>query len=161
VLDLACGPGLVAGTSRLRGALPTRLHFAAAMIGLASAAHAEDLLRVLDTTGFAQIEAHKVNLEWRFAAAGDLIEGFRQGTVRTAALIGVQPASALPAIAVAIARGIAAYRGPDGFAVPMVALLASGVRSLEPDRDQRRKTAASSRCGVHMNWSTGVTRSRR
>jgi hypothetical protein len=108
VLDLACGPGLVAGTSRLRGALPTGLHFAAAMIGLARAAHAEDLLRVLDTAGFAQIEAHKVNREWRFAAAGDLIEGFRQGTVRTAALIGVQPASALPAIAAAIARGIAA-----------------------------------------------------
>jgi hypothetical protein len=80
-----------------------------------------------DAAGFAQIEAHKVNREWRFAAAGDLIEGFRRGTVRTAALIGVQPASALPAIAAAIARGIAC-RGPDGFAVPIVALLASGVR---------------------------------
>jgi SAM-dependent methyltransferase len=67
-----------------------------------------DLLRVLDTAGFVQIEAHKVNREWRFAAAGDLIEGFRQGTVRTGALIGVQPASALPAIEAAIARGIAA-----------------------------------------------------
>jgi hypothetical protein len=89
----------------------------------------EDLLRVLDTAGFAQIEAHKVNREWRFAAAGDLIEGFRQGTVRTAALIGVQPASALPAIEAAIACGIAAYRGPDDFAVPIVAVLATGVRT--------------------------------
>jgi len=88
----------------------------------------EDLLRVLDAAGFAQMEAHKVNREWRFATAGDLIVGFRQGTVRTGALIGVQPASALPAIEAAIARGIAAYRGPDGFAVPIVALLASGVR---------------------------------
>ena len=83
---------------------------------------------MLDTAGFAQIETHKVNREWRFAAAGDLIEGFRRGTVRTAALIGVQPASSLPAIEAAIARGIAAYRGPDGFAVPIVAVLASGVR---------------------------------
>jgi hypothetical protein len=48
-----------------------------------------------------------------------LIEGFRRGTVRTAAVIGVQPASALPAIEAAIARGIA---------VPVVAVLASGVR---------------------------------
>jgi ubiquinone/menaquinone biosynthesis C-methylase UbiE len=221
VLDPACGPGLVAGAARLRGAMPTGLDFAAAMIGLARATHPEirfeegdaealpfadasfdavvsnfgihhlpdpvralsearrvlrrdgriaftswaapaeniawkllfdaisahddpkaaktppsggglqkpeDLLRVLDTAGFAQIETHKVNREWRFAAAGDLIEGFRRGTVRTAALIGVQPASSLPAIEAAIARGIAAYRGPDGFAVPIVAVLASGVR---------------------------------
>jgi len=221
VLDLACGPGSVAGAARLRGAIPTGLDFAAAMIGLARAAHPEirfeegdaeavpfsdasfeavvsnfgihhvpdpvqaltearrvlrrhgriaftswatpaenivwkllfdaisahgdpnaaktppsggglgnpeDLLRVLDAAGFAQIEAHKVNREWCFAAAGDLIEGFRRGTVRTAALIGVQPASALPEIEAAIARGIAAYRGPGGFAVPIVAVLASGVR---------------------------------
>lgn len=220
-LDLACGPGLVAGAARLRGAMPTGLDFAAAMIGLACTAHPEirfeegdaealpfadasfdavvsnfgihhvpdpvralsearrvlrpdgrmaftswaapaeniawkllfdaisahgdpnaaktppsggglgtpeDLLRVLDTAGFAQIEAHKVNREWRFAAAGDLIEGFRRGTVRTAAVIGAQPASALPAIEAAVARGIAAYQGPDGFAVPIVAVLASGVR---------------------------------
>jgi len=60
--------------------------------------------------------------------AGDLIEGLRQGTVRTAALIGVQPASALPAIEATIARGIAAYGGADGFAVLIVAFLASGVR---------------------------------
>jgi hypothetical protein len=57
-----------------------------------------------------------------------LIEGFRRGTVRTATLIGAQPASALPVIEAAVARGIAAYQGPDGFAVPIVAVLASGVR---------------------------------
>jgi ubiquinone/menaquinone biosynthesis C-methylase UbiE len=221
VLDLACGPGLVAGAARLHGAMPTGLDFAAAMIGLARATHPEirfeegdaealpfadasfdavvsnfgihhvpdpvralsearrisrsdgriaftswaapveniawkllfdaisahgdpnaaktppsggglrnpeDLLQVLDTAGFAQIETHKVNREWRFAGAGDLIEGFRRGTVRTAALIGAQPASALPVIEAAVARGIAAYQGPYGFAVPIVAVLASGVR---------------------------------
>jgi ubiquinone/menaquinone biosynthesis C-methylase UbiE len=221
LLDLACGPGLVAGAARLRGAMPTGLDFAAAMIGLARATYPEirfeegdaealpfadasfdavvsnfgihhvpdplralsearrilrpdgrlaftswsapveniawkllfdaisehgdpnaaktppsggglrnpvDLLRVLDTAGFAQSEAHKVNREWRFAAAEDLIEGFRQGTVRTAAVIGAQPASALPAIEAAVARGIAAYQAPDGFAVPIAAVLASGVR---------------------------------
>jgi SAM-dependent methyltransferase len=171
-LDLACGPGLVAGAARLRGAMPTGLDFAAAMIGLARTAHPairfeegdaealpfadasfdagisnfgihhvpdpvralsearrvlrwdgrmaftswaapaeniawkllfdaisahgdpkaaktppsggglrkpEDLLRVLDAARFAQIEGHKVDREWRFAAAGDLIEGFRRG----------------------------------------------------------------------------------
>jgi hypothetical protein len=49
--------------------------------------------------------------------------------VRTAALIEAQPAAALPQIAAAIAHGIAAYRRTDGFAVPVAAILGSGVRS--------------------------------
>lgn len=65
--------------------------------------------------------------QWRFAAAEDLVEGFRRGTVRTAALIDAQPAAALPAIEAAIAQSIAAYHGADGFAVPIVAILASGM----------------------------------
>jgi len=63
-----------------------------------------------------------------FAAAGDLIEGFRRGTVRTAALIDAQPKSALPAIEAAIAAGVELYRRGDGFALPTVAILARGVR---------------------------------
>jgi hypothetical protein len=88
----------------------------------------EDLLRVLDAAGFAEAEARRVKGEWRFAAEGDLIEGFRRGTVRTAALISAQPAAALPAIEAAIAQSAAAYRVRDGFAIPIVAILASGVR---------------------------------
>jgi len=48
--------------------------------------------------------------------------------VRTAALIDAQPAAALPEIEAAIARGIAIYRRPDGFAVPITAILGSGAR---------------------------------
>jgi hypothetical protein len=48
--------------------------------------------------------------------------------VRTAALIAAQPVAALPAIEAAIARGVAAYRRGDGYAVPIVAILGSGVR---------------------------------
>ena len=47
--------------------------------------------------------------------------------MRTAALIDAQPAAALPAIEAAIAQSIAAYHGADGFAVPIVAILASGM----------------------------------
>jgi ubiquinone/menaquinone biosynthesis C-methylase UbiE len=89
----------------------------------------EDLLRVLDAAGFTQARASRVRREWRFAAAGDLCEGFRRGTVRTAALIDAQPKSAFPAIEAAIARSTAPYRSGDGFAVPVVALLGSGVRA--------------------------------
>ena len=87
-----------------------------------------DLLRVLKAAGFAETEARRVRREWRVAAAGDLLKGFRRGTVRTAALINAQPASALRAIEAAIARGIVAYRNADGFAVPITAILGSGVR---------------------------------
>ena len=66
--------------------------------------------------------------EWRVAIPGDLVEGFRRGTVLTAALIAAQPAKALPAIEAAITRGAAAYRDSDGFAVPITAILGSGIR---------------------------------
>jgi ubiquinone/menaquinone biosynthesis C-methylase UbiE len=88
----------------------------------------EDLLRLLNAAGFAETEAKRVHREWRVTEARDLLEGFRRGTVRTAALIDAQPAAALPEIEAAIARSIAAYRCPDHFAVPIVAILGSGVR---------------------------------
>jgi len=48
--------------------------------------------------------------------------------VRTAALIHAQPAAALSEIEAAIACSAAAYRRPDGYAVPIVAILGSGMR---------------------------------
>ena len=88
----------------------------------------EDLLRALGAAGFTETEARWVRGEWRVATPGDLVDGFRRGTVRTAALIDTQPAAALPLIEAAIAHGVAAYRRRDGFAIPIVAVLASGVR---------------------------------
>jgi len=91
--------------------------------------HAADLLRVLNAAGFAETEAQRVERQWCFAAATDLVEGFRRGTVRTAALIDAQAAAALPAIKGAIARNVAPYRCEDGFAVPIVGMLAWGTRA--------------------------------
>ena len=89
----------------------------------------EDLLRLLNAAAFAETKARRVHREWRVAGARDLLEGFHRGTVRTAALIDAQPAEALPEIEAAIASGIAAYRRPEGFAVPITAILGSGVRA--------------------------------
>ena len=88
----------------------------------------EDLLRILNAAGFAETEAKRVRRKWRVAEARDLLEGFRRGTVRTAALIDAQHAAALPEIEAAIASGIAAYRDGDSFLVPITAILGSGVR---------------------------------
>jgi ubiquinone/menaquinone biosynthesis C-methylase UbiE len=87
-----------------------------------------DLLRVLDAAGFADAEGRALSGRWCFAAAADLLEGFRRGTVRTAALIESQPIAALPAIEAAIARSLEAFRRADGYAVPTVAILACGMR---------------------------------
>ena len=221
VLDLACGPGLLAAAAAARGALPVGLDFSSAMIALARADHpgirfeegdaetlpfaagsfdavlsnfgihhfpepvkalreayrvlgpggrlafttwaapAEniawqllfdaiaaygdrsaantpppggslrdpaDVLGLLDAAGFIGTEARAVHSTWLVSDASDLVEGFRRGTVRTAALIAAQPVAALPAIEAAIARGVAAYRRGDGYAVPIVAILGSGAR---------------------------------
>jgi SAM-dependent methyltransferase len=87
-----------------------------------------DVLRLLDAAGFIGTEARAVHSTWLVSDASDLVEGFRRGTVRTAALIEAQPVAALPAIEAALARNAAAYRRGDRYAVPIVAILGSGVR---------------------------------
>ena len=91
----------------------------------------------------------EVTGQWRFAAAEDLVEGFRRGTVRTAAGCASISAAALPAIEAAIAQSIAAYHGADGFAVPIVAILASGMAldKITVGRRPRARDAASIKTG--------------
>lgn len=90
---------------------------------------AEDALALLAAAGFAGIAARTIERRWPLAAAEDLLAGFREGTVRTAAVIAAQPAAALAAIAAAISRNVEPCRDPGGgYAVPIVAILASGVK---------------------------------
>jgi SAM-dependent methyltransferase len=88
----------------------------------------EEARAALLAAGFVQVAAQPVERRWRLDAAGDLLAGFQQGTVRTAALIAAQTPAALAAIAAAIAANITPYRGPEGYAVPIVAILACGVK---------------------------------
>jgi SAM-dependent methyltransferase len=87
-----------------------------------------DVLGLLDAAGFTGTEARAMHSTWLVSDASDLVEGFRRGTVRTAARIEAQFAAAMPAIEAAIARGVAVYRRGDRYAVPIVAILGSGVR---------------------------------
>ena len=58
----------------------------------------------------------------------DIVVALARGTVRTAAVIAAQRTAALPAIEAAVAEAAAPYRRGDGFAVPIVAILAYGVK---------------------------------
>ena len=89
----------------------------------------EAVLRLLHDCGFADGRAQPARREWRVAEPSDIVRALARGTVRTAALIAAQPEAALPAIEAAVAVAAAPYRGGDGFAVPIVAILARGTKS--------------------------------
>jgi SAM-dependent methyltransferase len=89
---------------------------------------AEAVSHLLRGAGFIEIRAEPVCREWVVADPRDLVLALSHGTVRTAALIAAQPAAARPAIEAAIVRTAARYRRNDGFAVPIVAILASGTK---------------------------------
>ena len=97
----------------------------------------DDVLRVLSEAGFAEVAAIRATAEWRFASAGDLLAGFRRGTVRMAALIDAQPAAALPRIETTIEQSLAAYQCSGGFTVPIVAILGSARRALNAHLQSR------------------------
>jgi len=88
----------------------------------------EAVLNLLRDAGFATRLAARVSREWLVAAPRDIVIALASGTVRTAALIAAQPTQARPAIEAAVAEAAARYGGDDGFAVPIVAILAYGVK---------------------------------
>src|SRR4029077_160888 len=87
------------------------------------------VLQLLRDAGVADARAEPVCREWRVADPRDLVAALSRGTVRTAALIAAQPAAARPAIETAVVSAAAPYRRNDGYAVPIVAILASGMKS--------------------------------
>jgi ubiquinone/menaquinone biosynthesis C-methylase UbiE len=89
----------------------------------------EAVRRLLREAGFADARAEPIRREWLVADPRDLLAALARGTVRTAALIAAQPAAARPAIEAAMTRAAVPYRTADGFAVPIVAILACGTKS--------------------------------
>jgi ubiquinone/menaquinone biosynthesis C-methylase UbiE len=89
----------------------------------------EAVLNLVRDAGFTDARADLVRREWHVADPREIVEALARGTVRTAALIAAQPAEARSAIEDTIARAAAPYRRADGFAVPIVAILASGTQS--------------------------------
>src|SRR6266852_4116287 len=88
----------------------------------------EAVLHLLRNAGFAVCRAAAVHREWLVDEPRDIVVALARGTVRTAAVIAAQDARALPAIEAAVAAAAAPYRRGDHFAVPIVAILAYGVK---------------------------------
>ena len=88
----------------------------------------EAMRRLVDAASFAGCGALMVRREWVVGEPRDIVVALARGTVRTAALIAAQPAQALPAIEAAVAEAATPYRRADGFDVPIVAILAHGVK---------------------------------
>lgn len=86
-------------------------------------------MRLLHAAGFADARAKPIEREWHLPSAAALVGALRRGTVRTAALIAAQPDATLPAITAEMQQAMAPYRRADGFAMPIVAILASATKS--------------------------------
>jgi SAM-dependent methyltransferase len=89
----------------------------------------EAVRHLLQDAGLADCRAEMVRREWLVIEPRDIVVALARGTVRTAALIASQPGHALPAIEAAVAEAAAPYRSGANFAVPIVAILASGTKA--------------------------------
>ena len=94
--------------------------------GFNTPTHCEAALR---EAGFTSIATRTVTAIWRHRDGAALVAALRAGTARMAGLIMAQDPAALPAIAADIDAGAAPYRARNGIAVPIAAVIASGVKT--------------------------------
>jgi SAM-dependent methyltransferase len=83
----------------------------------------------LRETGFANCTTRLVRATWSHPDAASLVAALRAGTARMAAMLEAQRPDALRAIIADIAQGVERYRYADGVAVPIAAVIASGVKA--------------------------------
>jgi SAM-dependent methyltransferase len=93
--------------------------------GFGTAAQCADALR---DVGFVDCTTKLVHATWHHADAQALVASLQAGTARMAAMIEAQRPSAMPAIIAHIDEYAEPYRDADGIAVPIAAVIASGVR---------------------------------
>lgn len=88
----------------------------------------QQILDALRDAGFASLQAQLERHVWRHRGAASLVASLRAGTARMAALIDAQSPAALRAIVADIDANAAAWRDADGLALPIAAVIASGVK---------------------------------
>jgi SAM-dependent methyltransferase len=93
--------------------------------GFGTAAQCADALR---DVGFAGCTTELVRATWHHASALALVAALQSGTARMAAMIEAQRPAAMPAILADIDECAERYRGANGIAVPIAAVIASGAK---------------------------------
>ena len=84
--------------------------------------------RVLNAAGFVDVRVIQVPQVWRLDSGDALFTTLRTGAVRTAALLNMQAAEALPAIREEIVQRTEGFRKGDHIELPMPSVLASAVK---------------------------------
>ncbi|HXA22706.1 MAG TPA: methyltransferase domain-containing protein [Acetobacteraceae bacterium] len=93
--------------------------------GFGTAAQCSDALR---DVGFVDCTTKLVHATWHHADAQALVASLQAGTARMAAMIEAQCPAAMPAIIADIDECAEPCRDADGIAVPIAAVIASGVK---------------------------------
>jgi SAM-dependent methyltransferase len=93
--------------------------------GFGTAAQCAD---ALCDVGFVDCTTKLVHATWHHADAQALVASLQAGTARMAAMIEAQRPAAMPAIIADIDDCAEPYRDADGIAVPIAAMIASGVK---------------------------------
>ncbi len=78
--------------------------------------------------GFVDCTTELVRATWHHADAQALVASLQAGTARMAAMIEAQRPAAMPAIIADIDARAEPYRDAQGIAVPIAAVIASGVK---------------------------------
>jgi SAM-dependent methyltransferase len=86
--------------------------------------------RTLESAGYRDIRVEMPRLTWRLTSADEVFAAIATGGVRTAAVLRAQASDVLAQIRESVRHGVESYRTNDGaFEVPMLSVLASGVRA--------------------------------
>jgi ubiquinone/menaquinone biosynthesis C-methylase UbiE len=93
--------------------------------GFRSAAQCVEALR---RVGFVDCTTELVRATWTHANAAALVAALQAGTARMAAMIEAQPAEVIPAIIAHIDGSAARYHDRDGIAIPIAAVITTGLR---------------------------------
>jgi ubiquinone/menaquinone biosynthesis C-methylase UbiE len=94
--------------------------------GFATPAQCAEALR---EAGFDDCATERVSAIWSLPDAGSLVTALRTGTARMAAMLEAQQPDALHAITADIAANAERYRNSEYLALPIAAVIASGVKN--------------------------------
>jgi SAM-dependent methyltransferase len=121
--------GIVLGAVRNHGTLEVPLPPGPPFFRFSDREECEGTLRA---AGFEAPRVAKVPMVWRLPSADAVIEAMADGTARTGPLLRAQNAEALRAIYASIREAVRRYETGRGLALPMPAVLASGVKPEAP-----------------------------